>query len=140
MHTDGQPRSLHGACPVATAGPCVTPADIAAAWAAFGETGKALHAEWNERLATSEKKTGFEARIAGKATPGAAFRSYLEGLVAEPPKVATRKASENTLTALTADIAALVGGSADLTGSNNTKTATTKPLTDRKSTRLNSRH
>ncbi|MBB5707935.1 transketolase [Sphingopyxis panaciterrulae] len=112
-----------------TAEPFVIPVDIAAAWAAFGETGKALHAEWNGRLATSEKKTDFEARIAGKATPGAAFQSYLEGLVAEPPKVATRKALENTLTALTADIAALVGGSADLTGSNNTKTASTKPLT-----------
>jgi len=62
-------------------------------------------------------------------TPGAAFKAYLDGLVAEPPKVATRKASENTLTALTADIDALVGGSADLTGSNNTKTSSTKPLT-----------
>jgi len=112
-----------------TAEPFVIPADIAAAWAAFGETGRALHAEWNERLASNEKRTDFEARIAGKVTPGAAFQSYLEGLVAAPPKVATRKASENTLTALTADIAALVGGSADLTGSNNTKTASTKPLT-----------
>src|SRR3546814_16300078 len=58
-----------------------------------------------------------------------AFKAYLDGLVAEPPKVATRKASENTLGALTADIASLVGGSADLTGSNNTKTSSTKPLT-----------
>ncbi|MBJ7499105.1 MAG: transketolase [Sphingopyxis sp.] len=109
--------------------PFVIPADIASAWAAFGEKGKALHAEWNERLANSEKKSEFEDRLSGNVVPGDAFRAYLDGLVAEPPKVATRKASENTLGALTADIPALIGGSADLTGSNNTKTSSTKPLT-----------
>ncbi|WOF41832.1 transketolase [Sphingopyxis indica] len=112
-----------------TAEPFVIPADIAAAWKAFGEKGKRLRAEWQDRLASSAKKDDFEARIAGHVTPGAAFQAYLDGLVAEPPKVATRKASENALTALTADIEALVGGSADLTGSNNTKTSSTKPLT-----------
>lgn len=112
-----------------TAEPFVIPADIASAWAAFGEKGKKLHAEWNDRLTRSDKKTEFSDRIAGKLVPGDAFKAYLDGLVAEPPKVATRKASENTLGALTADIAALVGGSADLTGSNNTKTSSTKPLT-----------
>ncbi|MGQ3099682.1 MAG: transketolase [Sphingopyxis solisilvae] len=112
-----------------SADPFVIPADIAAAWAAFGEKGKALHAEWNDRLSSNEKKKEFEDRLSGKIVPGDAFKAYLDGLVAEPPKVATRKASENTLSALTADIAALVGGSADLTGSNNTKTPSTKPLT-----------
>ena len=112
-----------------TAEPFVIPSDIAAAWAAFGEKGKALHAEWDVRLASNEKKKEFEDRLSGKIVPGDAFKAYLDGLVAEPPKVATRKASENTLGALTADIAALVGGSADLTGSNNTKTSSTKPLT-----------
>ncbi|HWW56768.1 MAG TPA: transketolase [Sphingopyxis sp.] len=112
-----------------TAEPFDIPADIASAWAAFGAKGKALHAEWNNRLATSEKKSEFEDRLSGKIVPGDSFKAYIDGLVAEPPKVATRKASENTLGALTADIAALVGGSADLTGSNNTKTSSTKPLT-----------
>jgi len=107
----------------------VIPADIASAWTAFGEKGKKAHAEWNDRLTNSDKKTEFSDRIAGKIVPGDAFKAYLDGLVTEPPKVATRKASENTLGALTADIAALVGGSADLTGSNNTKTSSTKPLT-----------
>ena len=112
-----------------TAEPFVIPADIASAWAAFGEKGKALHAEWNDRLASNEKKKEFEDRLSGKIVPGDAFKAYLDGLVAEPPTVATRKASENALGALTADIAALVGGSADLTGSNNTKTSSTKALT-----------
>ncbi|WP_293697132.1 MULTISPECIES: transketolase [unclassified Sphingopyxis] len=112
-----------------TAEPFDIPADVASAWAGFGEKGKALHAEWNDRLASSEKRKEFSARLSGNVVPGDAFKAYLDGLVAEPPKVATRKASENTLSALTADIAALVGGSADLTGSNNTKTSSTKPLT-----------
>ena len=112
-----------------TAEPFVIPADIASAWAAFGEKGKGLHSEWDDRLANNEKKSEFEDRLAGRIVPGDAFKAYLDGLVAEPPKVATRKASENTLGALTADIAALVGGSADLTGSNNTKTSSTKTLT-----------
>jgi len=112
-----------------TAEPFDIPADIASAWATFGEKGKALHSDWNNRLASYEKKKEFEDRLSGKIVPGEAFKAYLDGLVAEPPKVATRKASENTLGALTADIAALVGGSADLTGSNNTKTSSTNPLT-----------
>ncbi|HEX2813416.1 MAG TPA: transketolase [Sphingopyxis sp.] len=112
-----------------TAEPFVIPSDIADAWKAFGEKGEKLHAEWNDRLANNEKKRDFEDRLSGKLVPGVAYKTYLDGLVAEPPKVATRKASENTLGALTADIAALVGGSADLTGSNNTKTSSTKPLT-----------
>src|SRR3546814_5636129 len=73
-----------------TAEPFIIPADIAAAWAAFGDKGKALHAEWDDRLASSEKKRDFEARIGGKVTPGDAFNAYLDGLVAAPPKVATR--------------------------------------------------
>jgi len=112
-----------------TAEPFVIPADIAEAWQGFGVRGRALHAEWNDRLATSGNKKEFKDRLSGKVAPGDAFRAYLDSLAAEPPKVATRKASENALTALTADIAALVGGSADLTGSNNTKTSSTKPLT-----------
>ncbi|AMG74527.1 transketolase [Sphingopyxis granuli] len=112
-----------------TAEPFVIPAEIAEAWQGFGARGRTLHAEWNDRLATNGNKKEFEDRLSGKVAPDDAFRAYLDSLVAEPPKVATRKASENALTALTADIAALVGGSADLTGSNNTKTSSTKPLT-----------
>jgi transketolase len=112
-----------------TAEPFVIPADVAEAWAGFGARGRKARAEWEDRLASSEQKTDFDDRLGGNLVPGDAFKSYLDSLVADMPKVATRKASENTLGALTADIAALVGGSADLTGSNNTKTSSTKPLT-----------
>ncbi|WP_033073236.1 transketolase [Sphingopyxis sp. MWB1] len=109
--------------------PFVIPADVAQAWKGFGARGVKVHSEWKDRLSSSGKEKEFLDRMAGDVTPGAAFKSYLDSLVAEPPKVATRKASENALGALTADIDALIGGSADLTGSNNTKTSSTKPLT-----------
>lgn len=112
-----------------TAEPFVIPADVASAWGKFGERGKAFRNDWHDRLVNSENKEEFCDRLDGNVVPGDAFKAYLNGLVAEPPKVATRKASENTLSALTADIASMLGGSADLTGSNNTKTSSTKPLT-----------
>ena len=107
----------------------VVPADVASAWRGFGERGKAEHSAWAARLAASDQRADFEARMAGDVTPGPAFAAYLASLAEKPPVVATRKASENALTALTADIPAMVGGSADLTGSNNTKTGSTAPLT-----------
>jgi transketolase len=112
-----------------TAEPFVIPDDVAAAWAGFGARGKQARVEWQDRLVSDSKKKEFEDRLSGAVVPGDAFKAYLESLVADMPKVATRKASENALGALTADIASLVGGSADLTGSNNTKTSSTKPLT-----------
>ena len=111
------------------AAPFVIPADIAAAWRGFGTRGAATRAGWEARLAASPLGAQFTARMDGQALPGAAFAAYLTELAEQPPVVATRKASENALTALTADIVMMVGGSADLTGSNNTKTGSTAPLT-----------
>jgi transketolase len=71
----------------------------------------------------------FTRRMSGALPDGNAMQSYLESLVADQPKVATRKASEMALGAITQVLPDLVGGSADLTGSNNTKTSSTKPLT-----------
>ena len=111
------------------AAPFEVPADITAAWRAIGARGAAENAAWRERLAASSRGSALTARLAGDAAPGAAFAAYFQSLADKPPVVATRKASENALTALTADMDMLVGGSADLTGSNNTKTASTAPLT-----------
>ena len=57
------------------------------------------------------------------------LKPYLDTLLADPPTVATRKASEMALEAINAAIPATIGGSADLTGSNNTKTKGLQPLT-----------
>ena len=54
---------------------------------------------------------------------------YVAGLIANPQTVATRKASELVLEAINAALPETIGGSADLTGSNNTKTKALEPLT-----------
>ena len=112
-----------------TAPPFEIPADIAATWRMAGELGQGARAAWRERLAASDKAGAFTAQMAGELPPLTGFAEYLAKIAADQPTVATRKASENALQALTADVPAMIGGSADLTGSNNTKTSSTKPLT-----------
>ena len=65
--------------------------------------------------------------MAGKIDDGW-LKPYLDTLVANPPKVATRKASEMALEAINAACPWTIGGSADLTGSNNTKTKALQTL------------
>ncbi len=109
--------------------PFVVPDDVRAAWSALGEKGAAAHEAWNARLSGHSDKAEFERRMAGALPDNNAMQDYLNGLAQDPPKVATRKASEMALGAITAALPEMVGGSADLTGSNNTKTSSTKPLT-----------
>ncbi|WP_108809852.1 transketolase [Sphingorhabdus sp. Alg231-15] len=109
--------------------PFVVPDDVRAAWSALGQKGAAAHAAWNARLSGHGDKAEFERRMAGALPDDSAMQDYLDGLAQDPPKVATRKASEMALGAITAALPEMVGGSADLTGSNNTKTSSTKPLT-----------
>ena len=112
-----------------TAAPFDVPADILANWRSLGSKGAAARAAWEARLAAAPGKAAFEAGqqgLAGKAS--AALKDYIDGLIAAPQKVATRKASEMALGPLTAQLTQLIGGSADLTGSNLTKTASTTPF------------
>lgn len=114
-----------------TAEPFVIPADIDAAWKATGERGKKAHADWQARLdSDADRRAAYhEAAMKGGSAASAALEGYIAGLAADPKKVATRKASEMALEVLTAAIPSMIGGSADLTGSNNTKTKSTDPLT-----------
>ncbi len=112
-----------------TAPPFEIPADISAYWKLAGTQGQGAHAEWRERLAASDKATAFTAQMSGELPPLTGFGEYLTKIAADKPTLATRKSSENALQVLTADVPAMIGGSADLTGSNNTKTSSTKPLT-----------
>jgi transketolase len=105
------------------------PDDIAASWQAAGSRGGKARADWNRRLEASGKKAEFEARMAGRCDDSW-LKPYVDQLLADPPKVATRKASEMALEAINAAIPATIGGSADLTGSNNTKTKALQPLTN----------
>lgn len=109
--------------------PFEIPSDIGDGWRSFGKRGALEHQAWQARLAAHPQAVEFNRRMAGKLPDGPAMQAYLESLVANPPTVATRKSSEMALEAITAVLPDLVGGSADLTGSNNTKTKSTKPLT-----------
>jgi transketolase len=105
------------------------PEDILNAWRGAGRKGASEHSEWQRRLEASGRKDEFLARIAGKADD-AWLKPYVDGLIANPVTVATRKASEMALEAINPALPATIGGSADLTGSNNTKTKGLEPLTD----------
>ncbi|MEV5021063.1 transketolase [Sphingobium sp. LMA1-1-1.1] len=112
-----------------SAEPFVIPEDIAAAWNAIGAKGGDAHATWADRLGSSAQKAEFERRMAGELPAGFSLDAYIDTLIANPQKVATRKASELTLGAINDLLPETLGGSADLTGSNNTKTKSTGPLT-----------
>jgi transketolase len=104
------------------------PADVASGWRAAGTRGARDRAGWHRRLEASGRRAEFEARMAGKCDD-AWLKPYLDKLLADLKPVATRKASEMALEAINAAIPATIGGSADLTGSNNTRTKDQEPLT-----------
>ena len=114
-----------------TSPPFIIPADIAAAWAEAGQRGVADRTAWEARLAASPKAAEFSARMAGDvpAEAVAALEAHVAGLLAAPQKIATRKASELALGAINPSAPLMLGGSADLTGSNNTKTKDQQPFT-----------
>ncbi len=107
-------------------GSFVIPENILAAWRAAGTRGKQPHADWRKRYAAmdSAKRGEFERRLARKrpAALGEAIAALKEKLAADKPTLATRKASELVLEAVTVAMPELILGSADLTPSNNTKT------------------
>ena len=108
--------------------PFEIPAEVRDAWLARTAGGTEVHAHWADRLATSAHKDEFERRMSGDIDSSAAMTDYMAALLAGRPKAATRKSSEMALGPLTESFPELIGGSADLTGSNNTKTSFTKPL------------
>ncbi len=105
-----------------TAEPFEIPADVAAAWKAAGARRAADHAAWSARLAVHPEREAFEQRMAGVVPAGFSLAAFKAGLLADPKPVASRKASEMVLGAINAQLPETLGGSADLTGSNLTKT------------------
>ncbi|WP_128254340.1 transketolase [Falsirhodobacter deserti] len=108
-------------------GPFEIPADVKSAWEAIGRKGASEHAEWKIRLATlsEAKQTEFARQFAGdmpKRLP-AAIRALKKQITEKAPKLATRQASEMALEVINPIVTETIGGSADLTKSNNTKTA-----------------
>ena len=115
-----------------TAEPFVVPSEILDDWRLAGLRSARDRREWEKQLqaAPSEKRGAFERRMAGDLPEALAgtIDDYKKKLAADRPKVATRKASEMALEVINAVVPETIGGSADLTGSNNTKTSQTKPL------------
>lgn len=116
-----------------TSEPFVVPADILDAWRLAGLQSAKAHKEWEKRFAAADAETRaeFERRMRGDLPGGfdAAIVEYKKKLSADKPNVATRKASEMALEIVNGVVPETIGGSADLTGSNNTKTSQTKSLT-----------
>ncbi|HUD50068.1 transketolase-like TK C-terminal-containing protein, partial [Parvibaculum sp.] len=113
--------------------PFVVPADILNAWRAAGRAHAKTSAEWDARVAKLDaaKRGEFERQLSGKlpATFAKAIDDYKKKLVDEKPNWATRKSSEEALNVINAVVPEMIGGSADLTGSNNTRSKDQKPVT-----------
>ncbi|MGB1395223.1 MAG: transketolase [Candidatus Puniceispirillaceae bacterium] len=105
--------------------PFEIPQEVLEAWRAIGQQGEAARQSWTERLKTAPQKERFEAALSGdiSAAVATAVEKMKQELSANPQKVASRVASQKTIEALVAETDSLFGGSADLTGSNNTKAA-----------------
>jgi transketolase len=102
------------------------PDDIRAAWTAIGSRGRAERAAWEERIASlpRAKRAEFERVTAGEPSPklARALAAFRKAQAVAAPDIATRKASELVLEVVNGAIGETIGGSADLTGSNNTLT------------------
>ncbi|MGX0975409.1 transketolase [Roseovarius sp. MBR-51] len=106
-------------------GPFEIPADVKSAWEAIGKRGASTYAAWAKRLsATSPARQAEIARIFNRDMPtklSARIRALKKQISAEAPKVATRQSSEMVLEVVNPILQETVGGSADLSGSNNTR-------------------
>ncbi len=105
----------------------VIPAEIKSAWEKIGRRGAADRAAWAARLAglSPTRQAEFERQMTG-ATPrklAPVIRALKKQAAETGHKIATRRASEMVLEVVNPILPETIGGSADLTGSNNTKTA-----------------
>lgn len=111
--------------------PFEVPDNVRSAWTDIARRGAAANAAWRERKAASPHRESFDAALAPVDAERLALPidAYKARLAQDAPKVATRKASEMALEVINQTLPNSVGGSADLTGSNNTKTSNMRPVT-----------
>ena len=102
--------------------PFEIPEEIVAAWREVGSRGSAERAAWQARHAAADS-AAFDAAMKGDFDPAIAeaVAGWKQSLAAEPQKIATRVASQKAIEAILPACPSLLGGSADLTGSNNTR-------------------
>jgi transketolase len=113
------------------ASPFEIPKDILVEWRNIGKKGTNLENNWNKLLSKNLKvKNNLEAMLSNKNL------NNLDKLISaeknkyfnEKPAKATRECSSMTIESITPSLSELVGGSADLSGSNNTKTKNSKVI------------
>ena len=113
------------------AAPFSIPNDIMDAWASAGQRSLPDYDAWMERCENAPKKKRFMAALTGempvKLTK--AMKAFRQSLKDDAPKLATRQSSQKALEVINAATDLTIGGSADLTGSNLTKTDDTTPIT-----------
>ncbi len=103
-----------------TAAPFEVPEPIAERWQAAGRRGETARRGWLKRIARHQQRAEFERVMAGKLPEAwhEAMGAFRAQLAETKPKLATRQSSQKALEVLVPAIPELVGGSADLTGSN----------------------
>ncbi|MEE4237888.1 MAG: transketolase [Anderseniella sp.] len=113
--------------------PFEVPTDIRDMWRITGLRGCKERKAWEKRLDALDTatRTEFDRRMAGDLPENLdeVIATYKQDLAANPPEIATRNASQNVLEVINPVVTETFGGSADLTGSNNTRTAAMKPFT-----------
>lgn len=107
--------------------PFEIPQDIYKLWARPGRKGRRENKEWKKRLKGHSQNEDFTRAIKGELNAGwkEALQSYKDDLAANPPKLATRASSGNALKVITEHLTDMISGSADLEGSNKTRTPAT---------------
>jgi transketolase len=107
--------------------PFEIPDDVYKMWKRPGRKGRKAHKEWKVRLENSDKQADFNRAIAGELNEGwqESFQAYKDMLAAEQPTLATRASSGKALAPLTELLTDMISGSADLEGSNKTRTPAT---------------
>ncbi|MCP5081568.1 MAG: transketolase [Alphaproteobacteria bacterium] len=110
-----------------TAEPFEIPTEVRDAWRLAGIRGCKHRKAWEGRVDAldADKKADFHRRLAGDLPESldGAIAAYKEQLAEDKPSLATRASSQNALDVINGVVPETIGGSADLTGSNNTKTA-----------------
>ena len=111
--------------------PFEVPNAILDAWRAAGEAGRPARTAWEGRLSAAGDAAAFEAAVSGEIPAGVApaLADFKRTMSEKASAIATRQASGEVLEVLTPLVAEMVGGSADLTGSNNTRVAGHRPIT-----------
>ncbi|WP_425090467.1 transketolase [Tropicimonas sp. S265A] len=107
-------------------GPFEIPTELKSSWEVIGARGASERAAWEDRFAklSGTKQAEFNRALAGDVPKklSATIKALKKQISETSPKVATRKASEMALEVINPIMGETIGGSADLTGSNNTKT------------------